>query len=344
MYRKFRTASASVSRVALAVGAASVAWVAVPAPFAAADSAVFNFTSNLTSYSGADALSPFIPGTAFNALVNGQGGFAGLASDDWLRFTGQIYLPDFNGDGTYEITPTNNVGGLYLHSPLLNRLEAVSLRTEGPLTQASLDAGDGRADGQLTANRDDIYLPDFTPNGTATVTVEGDDVTIDYVLNFTTLTDENAAFLRNGVTPTQIADLLAAAGQRFGSVGVNGTGTAAVQSAAIGSGDEDGFAFGGYSLFDAVVEGNLSNTIVPTTRGVIDNEIAAGNISSDGRSATNPATTFLTDPFAGESGTTFFFDLTGAGDLDASVALVPEPGAALAAIAGTGVLLRRRRG
>ncbi|MEM9914675.1 MAG: PEP-CTERM sorting domain-containing protein [Planctomycetota bacterium] len=337
MFRPSYPTTAFVASAILAIG---------PSLTAAADSAVFNFTTNLTAYDGPDGLpdlSPFTPGTALNALVNGQGGFAGLASPDWLRFTGQIYISDFQGDGTYVVSPTNGVGGIYLHSPLLNRLEAVSLRTEGALTQDSLNAGAGRTDGQPTQNRDDIYLPDFTPNGTATVVVSGNDVSIDYLLDFTTLPDTNAGFLRDGTTPTQISGILEAAGQQFETIGVQGFGTAAVQSATIGSGSEDGFAYGGYTLFDAVTLGNLSNTITPTTRGVIDNEIAAGNISSDGRSATNPATTFLTDPFAGESGTTFVFDLTSGPDFDASATLIPEPASLLTLLAGMGLVASRRR-
>lgn len=248
-----------------------------------ADSAVINFTADLTSYTGTPTLSPFVPGTALNALINGQGGFAGLGSDDWQRFTGQVYIPNFTGDGTYTATPDGSGGaGIYLHSPLLNRIEAVSLRTESPLTADSLAASAGRADGNPTQNRDDIYLPDFEPNAVTTITISGNEVTIDYFLDFQTLDDTNAAFLRNGVTPTQIGDLLLAEGVQFGSIGVTGNATAAVQSATIGSGVEDTFPYGGFNLFDAVVSGNLSNTIVPTTRGVIDNEIAANNITPAG--------------------------------------------------------------
>ncbi|MEM1012578.1 MAG: MYXO-CTERM sorting domain-containing protein [Planctomycetota bacterium] len=337
----------NATRVSLILAAATSVGVVSSA---SADSAVINFTTNLTSYegpAGVETLSPFVPGTALNALVNGLDGFAGLGSPDWLRFSGQIYIPDYTGPGTYSITPDNGVGGIYLHSPLLNRLEAVSLRTEGPLTQASIDAGAGRADGNATQNRDDIYLPDFTPNAVTTVTITpSNEVTIDYDLDFSTLSDENAGFLRDGVTPTQISVLLEDAGQKFGFIGVDGTGVANVQSAIIGSGDEDDFAYGGFSLFETVVEGNLSNTIVPTTRGVIDNEVAAMNISSDGRS-TDPTTdtVFLTDPFAGESGETFFFDLTGGPDFFASaqLVLVPEPTTATLGLLALGGLLRRRR-
>ncbi|MEM9480529.1 MAG: hypothetical protein AAGA58_12820 [Verrucomicrobiota bacterium] len=306
-----------------------------------ANTAVINFFANTTSYSGPDSLSPFVPGGPTHALINGLGGFAGLASPDWQRFTGQIYIPNFTGDGTY----TNADGlGIYFHSPLLNRIEAVSLRTEGALTAASLSAGAGRVDGAPTQNRDDIYLPDFDPNGVITVMISGNTVNIDYALDFSTLPDTNAGFLRDGTTPTQISNILDAEGQQFSFIGASGSGTAVVETATIGVDDED-IPYGGYNEFDAVVSGNLGNTIVDLTRGIIDNEIAAMNISSDGRSAdTTTNTVFLVDPFALESGTVTLFDLTGGPDFNASIALIPEPTVApFMLLAALGFIAHRRR-
>ncbi|MEM7577757.1 MAG: hypothetical protein AAF328_09800 [Planctomycetota bacterium] len=329
---------------------------------AAADSAVIQFTANLPdgNFVGPPQLDPYngnlitvpdgsggtvqITESALFALVNDLAFPGTPGGQDWLRFAGQIYIPDFTGDGTYTIGGNNSDGGLYLHSPLLNRIEAVSVRTEGPLTAGSLALGAGRADGNLTQNRDDFYFPDFDPNGIATVTITGDDVSIDYELDFSTLDDTNAAFLRNGVTPTQIGDALLAAGVQFDNIGVEGGGTAAVQSAAIGSSGDDLFPYGAFNPFAAGIDGNLSNTIVPSLREVVELETAASNITSDGRLVSDPTTptTVIPNPFLGESGTTFFFDLTGAGDLDASVSLIPEPATA-AVLAGIGLMATRRR-
>ncbi|MEM1109581.1 MAG: PEP-CTERM sorting domain-containing protein [Planctomycetota bacterium] len=340
-------------KTALATAAGIVSFSASHA--ALADSAVINFTSSLAESGfsvdpgviNPDALNPFAAGSELNDLVNGVfGPGEGLGTNlDWLRFTGQIYIPDFSGDGTYEITPTNGVGGIYLHSPLLNRIEAVSVRTEGALTAASIAAGAGRADGNPTQNRDDFYFPDFTPNGTATVTINGSDVTIDYDLDFSTLSGPNSQFFREETTDTDLSDRLTDARQQFGFIGVDGTATAVVQSAVIGSGDEDEFAYGAYNPLSEVLNGNLANTIVPSTRFVVSTEIAAGNITTDGRLTSDPSTPteLIPDPFIGETGDTFFYDLTGAGDLSTSILLIPEPGTAALLLAAAGVLVARRR-
>ncbi|MEM9752450.1 MAG: hypothetical protein AAF916_03600 [Planctomycetota bacterium] len=339
---------------ALAAGASVSAW---------ADSAVINFTANLPdgNFSGPPELDPYnsnlitvpdgsggtvqITESALFALVN-DFAFPGTpGGQDWLRFAGQIYIPDFAGEGTYTIGGNNSDGGFYLHSPLLNRLEAVSLRTEGPLTAGSIALGAAPADGDPSQNRDDFYFPDFDPNGIATVTISGSDVTINYLLDFSTLDDTNAAFLRNGVTPTQIGDALLAAGVQFDEIAVTGGGSAVVESALIGSGDEDLFPYGAFNPFAAGIDGNLSNTIVPSLRGVVELETAAQNITTDGRLVSDPTTPteIILNPFLAETGATFFYDLTGAGDLDASVSLVvPEPTSA-GLLAGLGLLALRQR-
>ncbi|MEM9303618.1 MAG: hypothetical protein AAGE01_15980, partial [Pseudomonadota bacterium] len=290
---------------------------------------MINFTTSLApdAYTGVDELNPFLDGTEVNDLLNGV--FGPGASMDWLRINGQIVIEDFTGDGVYTISPDGSGdGGIWLHSPLLNRLEMSTWRTEGPLTEASLAAGAGVFDGDPTAQRDDIYLPDFTPNGNVTVTIAGDDVTIDYDLDFATLGAANAIFLRDGVTPTALSDRLDAANARFEALTIDGTGTAVRTTATIGM-DDDDIPFGIYFNFDSFLAGNLSNTISDLdffgagqgalTRGIIRTELAAGNITTDGRGGAP-----LPDPFAGESGTVTFFDLNGGDDLATTLSVVPR--------------------
>ncbi|MEM9174448.1 MAG: PEP-CTERM sorting domain-containing protein [Myxococcota bacterium] len=310
-------------------------------PALAQDSAVINFTADLNSYSGIASLDPFAAGTPVNGLVQGTSSFAldfqdGVVREEWLQLDGQIVIPNFTGDGTYTITPDGlGDGGIYLLSPLLNRVETVSLRTEGPLQASSIAAGFGRQDGQPTQQRDDIYLPDFTPNGTTIVTISGNNVSIDYDLDFNTLSDENARFLRDGVTTTGISIVLDAEAAQFENISVVGSATATVSSEAKG-GTAATTPYGGFTTVqDPLLDGNLANTITGTTLGLLETEIAAGNISSDGRNL--PTTVFLTladlAPFNTPGGTNFFYDLTGT-SLDASVTIVPEPTTALLALLG----------
>ncbi|MEM6638991.1 MAG: hypothetical protein AAF610_03730 [Pseudomonadota bacterium] len=294
------------------------------------DTAVINFTTALaeTDYSGVDGVNPFIPGTELNNLINGV--FGPGASPDWLRFNAQIILDNFVGDGTYTVTSdgTGN-GGIFLHSPLLNRLETSTWRTEGPLSAQSLTDGAGVFDGDPTAQRDDIYLPDFTPNGTFTVTIDGNDVTVDYDLDFSTLPATNAVFLRDGVTPTALSMRLDAANAKFDFIGVDGSGTATVTVATAGVDDGD-IPFGVYFNFDDFLAGNLSNTISDLdffgpgqgalTRGIIRNELAANNITINGQGG-DP----LPDPFANQAGTVTFFDLNGGADFTTTVVVSPDP-------------------
>lgn len=318
------------------------------------DSAVINFTATLNpgGYSGVAALDPFVPGTITNNLATGVIGPGGANSGDYLRFDGQVVISDFSGDGTY-VVGGGTGGGIYFQSPLLNRIEAVSLRTEGAITAASQALGAGRRDGGTLQNRDDIYLPDFNPNGVATVTVSGNNVSLDYLLDFSTLPITNAEFLRNGDTPTQIGDVLAANNAVFGSIGANGSGNAAPVVSAKGASATT--PFGGYTSLSPDVGGNLSNTIVPTTIELLFNEIAAGNITSDGRLVSDPTTdTEIFDPlnnpfyaeyapFFQDTGDFYFYDLTGAG-IAATVSTVPVPAAVwLFASALAGMIGIKRR-
>lgn len=349
--------------------AAAVGWLLAGGSTALADSAVINFTSFLSpggfsaeaDVPNPNALNPYEPGTEFNNLVQGLFGPGQGAGEnlDWLRFTGQIYIPNFQGDGTYTITPDNGVGGIYLHSPLLNRIEAVSLRTEGPISTESQLAGARRLDGAQPTQRDDFYFPDFTPNGTATVVISGNSVDIDYVLDFDSLNDDlNSQFFRQNPDETLETDLsrrLLAADQQFGKITVSSgdqPNTAVVTQATIGDDDpllpdsgEGALPYGAYNPLDSTISGNLGNTIVDLTRFIVATEIGNDNISADGQQTGEPDAEFTPNPFAGESGTAFYYNLLGDGDLVTTVemALIPEPGTAALLLAAASFMTRRRR-
>ncbi|MEM8844277.1 MAG: VPLPA-CTERM sorting domain-containing protein [Pseudomonadota bacterium] len=285
----------------------------------AQDSAVINFTAELKEggYSGVPALDPFTEGTpTFNlANVDDSFGLGFQSSQDYLKFNGQIVISDFRGDGTYLIGGDNGeAGGVYLVSPLLNRVEAVSLRTEGAITQASADLGFGRSDGNPSQNRDDIYLPDFSPNGVAAVTVLGNQVSLNYLLDFNTLPDTNAQFLRGGDTDTEISDVLAAANAQFEHIGFLGKGVATPDVQA--KGPSASTPFGAYDELDPLVSGNLSNTNVDTTLQILNLEFDAMNISTTGRCSDPEEECEFVDrsgdlaPFFADEGDLYFFDLT----------------------------------
>ncbi|MEM6980619.1 MAG: PEP-CTERM sorting domain-containing protein, partial [Planctomycetota bacterium] len=281
-------------------------------------------------------------------------------SDDWLRFNGQIAIRNFTGDGTYTIGPGgSDAGGIYYVSPLLNRVETDTWRTNTGVTGTNW-SGIAPADGDPTANEDDVYLPDFSPNGTATVTISGTAVSINYGLDFSTLPITNAEFFRGGSTPTEISDILTAEGAFLSFIGVDGSGTAVVEEFLEGA---DGDApFGGYNALDEEFSppgdpispaiGNLSNTLIDTNYEFLREEIADGTIArstSDptlltftGPGATNPDLA----PFLDGAGTTTFFDLTGGAPLDGFIATaIPEPGT-FSALVVSGALVatsRRRR-
>ncbi|MEM7467038.1 MAG: hypothetical protein AAF387_09155 [Pseudomonadota bacterium] len=318
----------------------------------ATDTAVINFTATLMpgGYSGVAALDPFQAGTVTNNLVNGL--VAGApASQDWLKFDAQVVISNFSGDGTYEIGGAD-AGGIYFQSPLLNRIEAVSIRSEGALQQDTIDLGVGRRDGNPTQNRDDFYLPDFDPNGIATITINGTSVSVDYALDFSTLPITNAEFLRNGDTSTQISDTLAANNAVFSFIGASGTGTATpVVQANDGTSNTP---YGSYTSLSPDVGGNLSNTLVPLTLEALNIEIAAGNITSDGRlvsDLTTPTEEFDGGnngylpgnlPFFDAAGDVTFYDLTGQ-TFEASVSVVPVPAAVYLLAPAFGMLMARRR-
>ena len=295
------------------------------------DTAVINFNGDVTTYAGTDRLNPFLPGTILFDLEAGNFPFNGLEGDDYTAFNGQIIIPDYQGAGTY--TSSADGLGIFLHSPVLNRIETVSLRTERGVTAP----GVGRTDGMPSVNRDDIYAPDFTPNGSFSVTISAtNEVSISYSVDFSNISNENALFLREDGQETGISALLRdeANGPNGDAPGViDPVGPDAVQltvfefsgttpaTAAIFNNDgvdDAAVPYGGYFDLDTPIFGNLSNTITDLTRGALRIEIGNNNVSTDGRLVTDPLTPTELIGFddlngldSGTGGQVYFFDLNG---------------------------------
>lgn len=306
-----------------------------------ADSLLVNFTAALTpsSFSGPDAFNPFLP---TNPLY-----FFSQTQPDVLKLDGQFYIS--NWDGSDGVFTTNVSPGtrFFLHSPLLERLEADTWRVEGPSDHGTLDGG-----ASAVVQRDKILLPTFSTYGSASLTISGGVPTaLSYTLDLT----------QPGVPGFGGTSLASVPWQTI-SVGSSGASFGAAQTFEIGV-DDGNVAYGLYTqLATASYPAALANgTVFQTTRGLLRNEILVNtdeiggttpNVSSDGRrngaafpSSDDPTgSVYLQDPFLGESGTLTVFNASG---VIAGVAVVPEPETYALMLAGLGlvcVVARQRAG
>ena len=254
----------------------AIALVVVVSSAAVADSLLVNFTAELTpaTYNGPSDISPYTPGTALNLFALGE--------PDVLLSDGQFYIKNWNGqDGTF----TTNVDPgtrFFLHSPLIERIEADTWRAEGPSDHGTLTGL-----GDPISQRRKFLLPTNSTFGTATLTIQnGVPTAIDYNLDFT----------QPGVPPFQgAAGNPAFQNIQFNSISLSSDNATfdAGQTFTIGT-DDDAVPYG---LNTALSLGSyppslLNGTVVDTTRGMLRNEIFNNtdeiggntpNISSDGR-------------------------------------------------------------
>ncbi len=271
-----------------------------------------NFTGGLTqgTFDGPASISPYQAGNALASFISANPGAIGT---DILRVDGQFYLSGWDGsDGTFTSGATPGAA-FFLHSPLLERLEANTWRAEGPSNH-----GTQTGSGDPIAERSKFLLPKTNTFGTATLRISnGVPVELTYTLNFT---PEVPSF-NNRPLPGVVLEQIT-----LNSTGVD-FGTA--QTFTIGT-DDNNVPYGFNTLLASGVypPALLSATVMNTTRAMLRNEIDnntdeaagnTGNISTDGRlnggtfpSSGIPSTSvYLADPFANETGTLTVFTVTG---------------------------------
>ncbi|MEM8911875.1 MAG: hypothetical protein AAGC97_08920 [Planctomycetota bacterium] len=316
-------------------------WALMATHRATADSAVINFTANLSpsGFTGPDQFSPFVPGNALSFFAAGE--------PDVIKADGQFYIQDFIGDGIYNASTAGN--RFLLHSPLIERIEADTWRAEGPSNHGTLSGA-----GAPIVQRRKFLLPTESLFGTATVTVSGGQITeLNYALDFS---QPGVPGFENTSLPSTL--LFNEIGLGLGGATFSSTNVGAVGSAAA---DAVPYGFNTALSLTSYPPSLLSGTVIDTTRGMLNDEIfnntdeiggTTPNISADGRldggifpsSITPTGDVYLADPFAGETGDLFVFDANSELALSLSVSAVPEPSAILALIPiATWVAGRRRR-
>ena len=219
---------------------------------------------------------------------------------------GQFYIAEWDGsDGTFTSNETPGVR-FFLHSPLLERLEADTWRAEGESNVGTLTGL-----GNPISQRKKFLLPTANTYGSASLTIEnGVPVSLTYTLDF-------AASGAPGFEGTNLEVV------QFNVITLNSEGAdfGIGQTFEIGVNDDDvPFGFNTSLTAGSHPEKVLNGTVVDTTRGILRKEIGSnideaggntGNISSNGRldgaefpsgSAPSEGDVYLADPFAGQTG------------------------------------------
>ena len=137
-----------------------------------------NFTGTLTKngFVGPDSINPFLEGNALSTFIQSSG------ETDVVRVDGQFYMSDWDGsDGTFTSNVTPGVR-FFLHSPLLERLEADTWRAEGESSVGTLTGL-----GDPISQRKKFLLPTANTFGIASLKIEnGLPVSLSYSLDFET--------------------------------------------------------------------------------------------------------------------------------------------------------------
>ena len=105
---------------------------------------------------------------------------AGTGETNVLDVDGQFYLSNWDGsDGVFQSNTDPGVR-FFLHSPLLERIEAQTWRAEGPSDHGTLNGTNGPV-----AQRTKFLLPTSQTFGQASLTIaNGVPVALDYLLDF----------------------------------------------------------------------------------------------------------------------------------------------------------------
>ena len=122
-----------------------------------------NFTGTLTKHGfvGPDSISPFLEGNALSTFIESSG------ETDVLRVDGQFYMENWDGqDGVFVSNDSPGVR-FFLHSPLLERLEADTWRAEGPSNSETLTGL-----GDPISQRKKFLLPTANTFGVASLTIK----------------------------------------------------------------------------------------------------------------------------------------------------------------------------
>lgn len=304
---------------ALIVGFSSVA---------TADELLISFVGELTEFDGPEEISPF------NAA--GQLGAAVVTNPDLIKADGQFIVKDFdpNVAGTQTFSFAPGVGAdpgveFFLHSPLLERIEAYTTRIGSNSPQGYSENTKillPRKEDTTTTDESEVTTTGFFGSGTLTV-VDGVPVSLAYVAGPDAMSSFDFVF-----SPSSIEELTIS-GDDFVL-----TNTYNLDFA----GAADNAPYG----LNSDLSGNAGSTVLDTTRGIIQAELDApfasggtGNLLTNKESKGGVPLPF--NPLNG-TGTLYHYSLTDA-EMGA-VAVVPEPSSAiLALLGGLAILAVRRR-
>ncbi|MEM1183847.1 MAG: hypothetical protein AAGI53_02490 [Planctomycetota bacterium] len=286
---------------------------------ATADVLSVNFVGDLTQYTGPASQNPFNPGTPLGSAI--------AANPDLGRFDGQFIVKGFDStiQGVQTFTFGPGAGSdpnveFFLHTPVLERVEALTTRlASGNALGVSEDTKIllPRTVNSTTTDEVGVTTTGFFGTGTLTV-IDGVPVNLTYTQGANTLQSFDFRF-----NPLSLEELA-----------VSGDGDFTLANMFDLDAGEGADARYGYNTPLSAFPGS---TILDTTKGVIDAELALGTLL-DGKASSGGVA--LGDPFAGFDGIWYEYQ---AGGVTASVVVVPSPyGVAVLGLAGLAPFRRRR--